>query len=52
MLPRTPLLFKGVSHNQLFIFFVVSNCSSSMFVLKSATQNKCVSMLTMMYLSA
>lgn len=23
MLPRTPLLFKGVSHNQLFIFFVV-----------------------------
>lgn len=23
MLSRTPLLFKGVSHNQLFIFFVV-----------------------------
>ncbi|GAB9469193.1 hypothetical protein Gpo141_00006479 [Globisporangium polare] len=24
MLPRTPLLFKGVSHNQLFIFFVAN----------------------------
>lgn len=31
MLPRTPLLFKGVSHNQLFLFLVVrTRCLESL----------------------
>lgn len=27
MLPRVPLLFQGINHNQLFVFIVVSRLS-------------------------
>jgi hypothetical protein len=28
MLPRVPLLFQGINHNQLFVFIVVSRAST------------------------